>query len=128
MSDDESIISETDKPDSINDSVNKNNQTDNIYGVIDHIWKKGLLFLILEITTGEHKNILFPLVQTDDSIMTARYILLNDIDNSRDSVVIQRYSRWARYIFCGIRKTGRRLQRLRYYNKETEKICLNSII
>ena len=40
-------------------------------------------------------------MQTDDSIMAARYILLNNINNSRDSVVIQRYSRWARYIFMG---------------------------
>ena len=33
---DESIISEQNKPDSINDSVNKNNLTDDIYGIIDH--------------------------------------------------------------------------------------------
>ena len=37
LSDDESIINETDKPDFINDSVNKNNQTDNIYNIIDHL-------------------------------------------------------------------------------------------
>ena len=88
MSDDESIISETDKPDSINDSVNKNNQTDNIYSVIDHLWKKRLLFLTMEINTGEHKNIPFTLVQVDNPIMAARYILSNDIDNSRDFIVI----------------------------------------
>ena len=62
LSDNESIITETDKPDSINDSVNKNNQTDNIYGVINHLWKKELLFLTVEINTGEHENILFALV------------------------------------------------------------------
>ena len=128
LSDDESIISETDKPDSINDSVNKNDQTDDIYDVIDHLWKKGLLFLTVEMNTGEHEDVPFTLVQADDPIMAARYILSNDVDNSRDSVVIQRYSRWARCILRGIRRAERRLQRLQYYNKKTEKIRLSKIV
>ena len=97
------------KSDSINDSVNKNDQTDNIYNVINYLSKKELLFLTMEINTNEHENMLFTLIQTDNSIMAARYILLNDVNNSRDSIIIQRYSRWAYCILRGIRRKEYRL-------------------
>ena len=126
LSDDDTIGPEAEEePESLNAHAHHDEGTDEVHAIVGHMWRDGQLFLQVEFVTGETHEVAFDLLQDDEPIMCAKYILSNDVDSSRDSVALQRYSRWARVTLRGLRRAVRRAHRLALYDviQEEERLA-----
>ena len=83
LSDDDTIgPEEEEEPESLNAQANHNDGTDEVHAIVGHIWKDGKLFLKVEFVTEEIHEVEFSSLQDDGSIMCAKCILSNNVDNS----------------------------------------------
>ncbi len=97
----------------VNDSFLKasgEEQDDDLYSIINHRTTNGVLEFEVEYTSGDTDWLFFSLVQDEDPHACADYVMNNDLGKIFNS----KYRRWARKFLRSVRRTMRRMFRVRY--------------
>ena len=97
----------------VNDSFLKETgeeQDDDLYSINNHRTTNGVLEFEIEYTSGDTDWLYFNLVQSEDPHACADYVMNNDLGKIFNS----KYRRWARKFLRSVRRTMRRMFRVRY--------------